>query len=145
MKTVLILALALIALASTCVAFTPTSEDLAWAMAVDQDLAIIISDANFISTAASARDQASIKKYSDLFAEDAGNALWNSQSYPVSPEFQKAKNYYELAFSSYQIGAQKTLLAFDLNDTKLMQDGIADIFKGAEYRDLVLCNINFAN
>jgi hypothetical protein len=68
-----------------------------------------------------------------LHAEEAGSALEGSQLFNVSPELQKANKYFELSFSSCQIGAQKISQACDRNDTNMLQAGLADISRGAEY------------
>ena len=130
---ILTLALALVALASNCVAFTPTSEDMAWRTAAINDSAVIKSDVSLAGNAVSARDIASTQKHCDLLAEDAGKALRKSQGYTVSPEFQNAKNYYEQGLSSFQIGAHKISQAVSLNNPTVMKDGMTDINKGSDY------------
>ncbi|MDD1752806.1 MAG: hypothetical protein LUQ38_06945 [Methanotrichaceae archaeon] len=128
------LAFALVALASTCFAFTPTSEDMAWKTAAINDAALIKSDAdNIVANAGLNYNTVAIQRYSDLLEDHAGNALRKSQASSVSPELQNAKNYYERALASFQIGAQKVSQGCTLANPMVRKDGEAEINKGIEY------------
>jgi hypothetical protein len=140
------LAWALVALASTCVAYTPTSEDMAWRTVAINDSAVINSDASLVANAISGIDSPAVKKYSDLLEEDAGKARLKSQAFTVSPELLNAKNYYEKSLSSFQIGAQKISQACSVYNPTVMKEGLDYIRKGSEYmvRAAREMNITFA-
>ena len=114
--SILVLALALVALASTCIAFTPTSDDTAWKTAVINDSAVIKSDVDKMNKARLDMSIESIHKYSKQLAEDAGKALLKSQTYNVSTELQNAKDLYEQGLSSYKKGADR--ISTTLNPTR---------------------------
>ena len=127
------LALALVALASTCIAFTPTSEDMAWKTAAINDAALIKSDSDKIANAVSDKNVVTMQRHSDQLAEDAGNALRKCQASSVSPELQNAKNNYEQAISLFVNGAQKFSQGCTLFNPQVRGEGMVDINKGSEY------------
>jgi tetratricopeptide (TPR) repeat protein len=118
---------------------SPTPVDLGngfWLTILMDNLQLMSSDMSQVSTSLSAKDIASTKNYSDLLAMDAEEALQESQSLIVSPEFQNAKNYSELGLSSYQIGAEKVSQSCSLLDSNLMIEGMNYLSKGNEYMEL---------
>ncbi len=133
MKTLstLILVLALVALVSTCVAFTPTSGDMAWKNATIKDMALTKSDTDNINKAQSDKNNVAMAKFADQLGLDAANALRKSQASSVSPELQNAKNYYEQSLAMFQSGAYK--VSAGVNDAIVRKGGMADIIKGKDY------------
>lgn len=137
MKNIILPLIAIMLLAMPAPAFTPTFEDGAWARVVSHDLKILSSDADLISNAAGTYNLESIRKYCDLSAEDARIAMRNSQEYMVSSELQNAKNYYELALSFWQAGAEKASRGCALTNPELITEGTKLVQKGTEYIILV--------
>jgi hypothetical protein len=137
MKNIILPLIAIILLAMPSIAFSPTLNDAAWAEVTVHDLNILSSDADLVSNAAGTYNLVSIRKYCDLLAEDARTALRNSQEYAVSSELQNTKNYYELALSFWQAGAEKASRGCALTNPGLITEGTKLIQKGTEYIILV--------
>ena len=128
--SILILALALVALASICVAFAPTSEDVAWKTAVINVSTLMKSDVDKVNNGPPPSG-----RYGNQLARDAKDALNKSKAYNVSNELQNAKEYYEKSLVSFKNGGYRFSTGCVIRNPSVKTEGLAEINKGSEYMD----------